>query len=57
MVFYPRPVEGAALLGFAPNKPFFNQTHGGNEFRRAPVNHKAINVMAQPRLATIGLPG
>jgi len=25
----------------------------GNNSRRASVNHKAVNIMAQPRLATV----
>jgi hypothetical protein len=27
----------------------------GNNCGRAPVNHKAVNIMAQPRLATLRL--
>ena len=45
----------AALLNFAPSKPNANQIMTGNNCGRASVNHKAVNIMAQPRLATIHL--
>ena len=50
------PAEGAALVCFAPGKPNANQIMTGNNSGRAPVNHKAVNIMAQPRLAIIRLP-
>ncbi|MGB9167178.1 MAG: hypothetical protein WCC41_22475, partial [Rhodomicrobium sp.] len=47
--------EGAALVCFAPGQPNANQIMTGNNCRRASVNHKAVNIMAQPRLAAICL--
>ena len=49
------PAEGAALVRFAPGKPNANQIMTGNNCG-APVNHKAVNIMAQPRLVIIRLP-
>jgi hypothetical protein len=50
------PAEGAALLHLASSKLLFYQIMTGNNSGRAPVNHKAVNIMAQPRLATLRLP-
>ena len=50
------PSEGPALVCFALSQPNANQIMTGNNCGRAPVNHKAVNIMAQPRLATIRLP-
>ena len=50
------PGEGAALVCFAPGQPNANQIMTGNNCGRAPVNHKAVNIMAQPRLVIIRLP-
>ena len=52
----PSPDEGAALLRLAPSKPNANQIMTGNNCGRAPVNHKTVNIMAQPRLETLRLP-
>ena len=50
------PAEGVALLHFERSKPNANQIMTGNKSGRTSVNYKAVNIMVQPRLATIRLP-